>query len=91
MKFYDKGFITRYQNYTKVEILSAGTTILNLDIYKDRVCKSTFECQSLSSFNEEFLDKNYKKSFLKDLFDKEDKKIVFRDKEKRILIKIIKD
>lgn len=91
MKFYDKGFITKYQNYTKVEILSTGTTVLNLDIYEDRICKSTFQCQSLKSFNKEFLDTSYKDSFLKDLFEKGDKKIVFRDREKRILIKIIKD
>ncbi len=91
MKYYDKGFITRYKDYTKVEILSAGTTILSLDIYKDNICKGTLQCQSLKSFNKEFLDESYEDSFIKDLFDREDKKIVFRDREKRILIKIIKD
>lgn len=91
MKFYDKGFIYKYKNYTQVQIFSAGTVVLDMKIYKDRVCKSTFECQNLKTFNKQNLDSSYKDSFLKDLFDKNEKEVVFRDKEKRILIKIRRD
>lgn len=91
MKYYDKGFITKYKDYTKVEILNAGTAILSLDIYENSICKGILQCQSLKSFNKEFLDESYDDNFIKNLFDREDKKVVFRDKEKKILIKIIKD
>lgn len=91
MKFYDKGFIIKYPNYTQVEILNSGNSILKLDLYKDKICKSTFECQSNNSFNKEYLSSEYKDSFLKDLFEKDEKEVVFRDSKNRILIKIIKD
>ena len=91
MKFYDKGFISKFKNYTQVQIFSAGTMILNLDIYKDKICKSTLECISSKSFNKENLDTSYSDDFLKILFDKNDKRVVFRDKSKGILIKITRD
>ncbi len=91
MKFYDKGFISRYENYTQVQIFSAGSVILNLEIYEDRICSSTFECQDLKEFNKQNLDDSYEDGFIKKLFDSNDKKIVFKDREKGILIKIIKD
>lgn len=91
LKFYDKGFITEFKNYTQVQIFSAGVSVLNLQLYKDRVCESTFKCKSLKTFNKEFLSSSYKDSFLKELFEKEDKNITFRDKENNILIKIKKD
>lgn len=91
IKFYDKGFISKFQNYTKVEILSAGTTVLSLKIYEDRICQATFECQNLDAFNNDFLHKSYDKQFLKQLFDREDKEVIHRDKKNKILIKIKKD
>ncbi len=91
MKFYDKGFIFVYDNYTQVQIFSAGTSILDMKIYKDRICSSTFKCQDLNNFNALNLHKSYKKDFIKKLFEKKDKKIIHRDKKHKILIKIIKD
>jgi len=91
MKFYDKGFISVYDTYTQVQIFSAGSLILNLEIYKDKICQSTFKCQSLTSFNAQNLDDTYEESFLKKLFDKQEKRVVFRDKKKKILIKILRD
>jgi len=91
MKFYDKGFITKFRDYTKVQIFSAGTSVLSLKIYDNQICKDTFKCQSLKSFNNEFLDKSYKDTFIKELFDNEDKEIIHRDKKNNILIKIKKD
>ena len=91
IKFYDKGFISKYDNYTSVQILSAGTSVFNLKIYDNRICRDTFKCQSLKSFNKEFLDKSYEDNFIKKLFDNEDKEITHRDKKNNILIKIKKD
>jgi len=91
MKFYDKGFITQYDNYTQVQIFSAGTLVLNLEIYEDRICKSTFKCQSLKAFNAQNLDSSYEDNFIKKLFDKTSKRTVFRDKKNKILIKITRD
>lgn len=91
MKFYDRGFISKYKNYTKIEILSAGTSVLSLQIYEDRICQDTFECQSLESFNRDFLHYSYDKQFLRELLEREDKEVIHRDKKNKILIKIKKD
>ncbi|RXK11574.1 hypothetical protein CP965_13420 [Halarcobacter mediterraneus] len=91
LKFYDKGFISKFGNFTRVEVFSAGTTVLNLDIYENQICKDSFKCQNAKSFNREYLHKSYKENFLKELFEKEEKTIVHRDKKNNILIKILKD
>lgn len=74
-----------------MQILSAGTSVLSLKIYDNQICRDTFECQSLKSFNREFLDESYEDNFLKELFEKEDKEVTHRDKKNNILIKIKKD
>lgn len=91
MKFYDKGFISKFDSFTQVQIYSAGKTVLDLKIYEDKVCQSTFECESLDSFNRKYLDKSYASSFLKELFDNPNKEVVHRDKINNILIKIKRD
>ncbi len=91
MKFYDKGFISKYDDYTEIQVFSAGKTVLTLKVYEDQVCRDTFECQSSKVFNSEYLSSNYKDDFLKTLFDKEEKELIHRDKENGILIKIKKD
>lgn len=91
MKFYDKGFITKFDNYTQVQIYSAGKTVLDLKIYQDSVCQSTFECESLKEFNRKYLSKSYEDSFLKNLFDNPKKELIHRDRDNSILIKIKKD
>lgn len=91
LKFYDKGFITKFENFTEVQILSAGTAVLKLKIYDDRICRDSFKCQSLRVFNSEYLDSNYDENFLKNLFENEQKETIFRDDEHKILIKIKKD
>lgn len=91
MKFHDKGFIFKYKDFTQVQIFSAGVAVLDMKIYEDKVCKSTFKCQDIESFNSENLSSSYPKSFLKNLFDKEDKEIIHKDSQNGILIKIIRD
>lgn len=91
LKFYDKGFIYKYTDYTQVQIFSAGTIVLDMKIYEDRVCRSTFECQDLRTFNKENLNASYNDNFLKNLFDKNEKEIIHRDIKHKILIKIRRD
>ncbi|MEA1915182.1 MAG: hypothetical protein U9N30_07680 [Campylobacterota bacterium] len=87
MKFYDVGFVSRFQNHTEVQIYSAGASILQLKIYKDRVCRDTFECQSLKEFNASNLHKSYAEDFLYQLFQQS--KINYTDTKNRIRIKVI--
>lgn len=91
MKFYDKGFISKYENYTQVQIYSAGKTVLDLKLYENKVCKSTFECEDSITFNKKYLHTSYKKNFLKSIFDEDKKESIFRDTKNKILIKIKRD
>ena len=69
MKFYDKGFIYKYKDYTQVQIFSAGTAVLDMKIYEDKICRTTFKCQDLETFNKENLVSTYPNNFLKELFE----------------------
>ncbi|RBQ30075.1 hypothetical protein CRU92_03355 [Arcobacter sp. FW59] len=91
MKFHDKGFIYKFKDYTQVQVFSFGNAIFDMKIYNDKICKSTFKCQDLDTFNKENLSSTYPKNFLKELFDTDKKEIIHRDNENSILIKIIKD
>ena len=70
MKFYDKGFIYKYKDYTQVQIFTAGTAVLDMKIYEDKVCRSTFKCQDIKTFNKENLSSTYPDNFLKELFER---------------------
>ena len=91
MKFYDKGFIYKFKEYTQVQIFSAGTAVLDMKIYDDKVCRTTFKCQDLATFNKENLSSTYPDNFLKELFERNGKEITHRDKDNEILIKIKRD
>lgn len=91
MKFYDKGFIFKYKEYTQVQIFNAGTAILDMKIYDDKICRSTFKCQDLKTSNKENLSSTYADNFLKELFERNEKEVSFKDKENGVFIKIIRD
>ena len=91
MKFYDKGFIYKYKDYTQVQIFSAGTAVLDMKIYEDKVCRTTFKCLDLKTFNKENLSSTYPDNFIKELFERNQKEVIHRDREHDILIKIIRD
>ena len=91
MKFYDRGFISTFPSHTQVQIYQAGNIVLDMKIYEDRVCETTFRCKDLKTFNREFLRSSYKDGFLKELFESSKKDVTFRDKKNGILIKIKKD
>ncbi len=86
MKFYDMGFVTKYNDHININILNAGKSILKMDIYKNQICRATFECISSKKFNKQYLSDSYNDEFLYNLFKKE--KIYFKDKQKHIFIKV---
>ena len=87
MKFYDSGFISQYNDKIHLTIYSFGKIALDVDIYEDRICKSTFECISSKEFNTKYLHSSYNDNFLYTLF--KSKKINFIDKQNQIKIKVI--
>ena len=91
MKFNDKGFIFKFKDYTQVQIFSAGVAVLDMKIYEDKICRTTFKCQNLETFNKENLSSTYPDNFLKELFERNQKEVIHRDKTNDILIKIIRD
>ena len=86
MKFYDKGFITKYDDYIHLQIFNVGQLVLNLKIYKDEICKGTLQCISSKEFNKKYFNSLYKDDFLYNLFSKN--KIYHKDKINNILIKV---
>lgn len=91
MKFYDRGFITQNSYSVKLQVYSAGVSILDLDVYEDRVCRSTFECEQLKIFNKKNLSSEYEDDFLYKLLSQNSNEINFKDKKNKITIRIIKD
>jgi hypothetical protein len=89
MKFYDKGFVNIYDDYVHLQILNIGQIVLDLEIYEDKICKSTLKCMDSHDFNMKYLDKSYDDRFLYDLFRHNN--IKFRDRKNNIFIKVIKD
>lgn len=86
MKFYDKGFINKFDDYINLQIYNVGVLALNINIYEDKVCKNMFACMDSKEFNKNFINQSYKNSFLYDLFSKE--KIYFKDKRNNVFIKV---
>lgn len=86
MKFYDKGFVTRYTDYIHLQVLNFGNVVLNLKIYENEICKSTFECVSSKEFNKQYLNENYSDNFMYNLFKNDI--VRFKDKKNNILIKV---
>lgn len=91
MKFYDKGFITKYNDHTQLQIYAAGQKVLDLSLYEHQVCQSTFECMDNATFNQNYLNSSYAPTFFKTLLEKEEAHTTFKDKENGIMIKIKRD
>jgi hypothetical protein len=89
LKFYDKGFIKKYEDRVEVTIFNLGVVVTDMSIYKDKVCKNALLCYDGDTFNDKFLDKSYEKDFLYNLFIQDD--ISFKDQKNGILIKVLYD
>ena len=86
MKFYDKGFINKFEDHINLQVFETGHLALNLFIYQDKICQSTFECISSEEFNKKYLHYSYKKDFLYNLFLQN--KIYHKDRKNGIFIKV---
>jgi hypothetical protein len=86
MKFYDKGFINYFDDHIHLQIFAVGNVVLDLKIYKDEICQSTFECMQAKQFNKKYLHSSYKEDFLYNLFLQ--KNIYHKDRKNGILIKV---
>jgi len=86
MRFYDKGFISKYNDHIHLQIFQVGMIVLDLKIYKDEICQSTLKCISSKEFNKKYLHNSYKDDFLYNLFSQ--KKIYFKDKINNIIIRV---
>ena len=67
-KYADLGFIYENTEEIKVEMYSNGQPILALEIEKENVCMSLFECMDKESFNQKILSQYYPLDILKHIF-----------------------
>jgi len=86
LKFYDKGFVNIYENHVNLQVFEVGQLALNLYVYKDKICQSTFECLSGEEFNKKYLHPSYQNDFLYNLLLQ--KKIYHKDRKNNIFIKV---
>lgn len=86
LKFYDKGFINYFDDHIHLQVFTVGSVVLDLKIYQQKICQSTFECISGSEFNKQYLHSSYTEDFLYNLFSQ--KNIEHKDRENGILIKV---
>jgi hypothetical protein len=89
IKFYDKGFIKKYDDFIELNILNAGKSVLYLKIYKDKVCTSLLKCISSKDFNKQYFNTNLQDDFLYNIFSQN--KIYFKDKQRHTFIKVVYD
>ncbi|QOG12209.1 hypothetical protein [Arcobacter sp. FWKO B] len=105
MKYSDLGFIKYYPNSTGLEIYSFGKALLDLRIYENRVCSSTFECISSDEFVRKYIHPSYPNTFFNNILHFDDLEnmggieyeytkngnLYYRDRINNILIRINKD
>ena len=89
VKFYDKGFVEKYDEKVHLSIFNIGIPVFSLDIYENKICQGAFSCLDGAEFNKQILSPEYKKDFLYNLFKSEN--INFKDLENGIFIKVLYD
>ncbi len=68
IKFADMGFVSTFDNKLNIQIYSSGEAVLSIDIYKDKICTSTFKCMDKKSFNKKIFHQNYPIDTLENIF-----------------------
>ena len=104
MKYNDLGFIKSYNDSVGLEIYSFGKALIDLRVYENKICSSTFKCMSSQQFVQEYIHPSYPKSFFNNIINfkelddmngisyqyEKENNLYYRDKENKILIKIVK-
>lgn len=67
-KYADMGFIYENDEEVKAEIYGSGQALMRLEISKNTVCMSLFECMGKKRFNEEVLSAVYPDDILDEIF-----------------------
>ena len=67
-KYADMGFIYENSDEVKAEIYGSGQALMNLEISKNSVCMSLFECMGKKSFNKQVLSSLYPDTILDNIF-----------------------
>jgi len=67
-KYADMGFIYENSDEIKAEIYGSGQALMRLEIAKNSVCMSRFECMSKKGFNQRVLSAVYPEEILDDIF-----------------------
>ncbi|MGW8168670.1 MAG: hypothetical protein ACWGHH_01515 [Sulfurovaceae bacterium] len=68
VRYADMGFISEYPGSLKVQIYSNAQPVVSLDIYKDRICMSLFECMNKSDFYRKVFHTSYPEDTLEQIF-----------------------
>jgi hypothetical protein len=68
IRYADMGFVSEYTDSLKVQIYSNAQPVVSLDIYKDRICMSLFECMNKSDFNNKVFHAQYPDDTLEQIF-----------------------
>ncbi len=64
----DTGFIKKDSSRLNLQLFSAGSPLLDLIVYKDRVCRDLL-CMNKLAFNKKFFGYKHYESFVDDLFN----------------------
>ena len=67
-RYADLGFMYLNADNIKVEIYGNGQSAMVLEIEKDKICISAFECMDKKSFNKNILNENYPEDILLHIF-----------------------
>jgi len=59
IKYADMGFLSDDGDRLRLEIYSSGTALMRIDIDRDSICMSRFECMEKRAFNQKVLSPYY--------------------------------
>ncbi len=68
IRYADMGFISEYPSSLKVQIYSNAQPAVSLDMYKDRICMSLFECMNKNDFYRKAFHVSYPGDTLEQIF-----------------------
>jgi len=68
IRYADMGFVYEYTDSLKVQIYSNAQPVVSLDMYKDRICMSLFECMNKSDFYRKVFHVSYPDDTLEQIF-----------------------
>ncbi len=68
VRYADMGFVSQFETSINVQIYASGQSLASLDIYKESICMSSFECMSKEAFYKKVFLKEYPKDMIDSIF-----------------------